>query len=92
MFVIEAATLSVLGSVAGALLGIALTLLLNGLSISIPKGAQLFLMRDTLFLETDPTTVFVAVAVISCLVTVFSLFPAVKAARMRPVTAMHHAG
>ncbi|MEC8024861.1 MAG: FtsX-like permease family protein, partial [Myxococcota bacterium] len=92
MFVIEAATLSVLGSVVGALLGIALTLLLNGLHISIPRGAQLFLMRDTLFLETDPTTVFVAVAVISCLVTLFSLFPAVKAARMRPVTAMHHAG
>ena len=92
MFIIEAATLSVLGSVVGALLGIALTLLLNGLHISIPRGAQLFLMRDTLFLETDPTTVFVAVAVISSLVTLFSLFPAVKAARMRPVTAMHHAG
>ena len=92
MFVVEAATLSILGSIAGALLGVGITLLLNGLHIAIPKGAQLFLMRETLFLETDPMTVFVAVAVISLLVTLFSLFPAVKAARMRPVTAMHHAG
>ena len=92
MFVVEAASLSVIGSVLGASLGIGITALLNSLQISIPTGAQLFLMRDTLYLVTDLPTVLLAVAVISALVTLFSLLPAVKAARMRPVTAMHHAG
>lgn len=92
MFVVEAATLSVMGSVLGASLGIGITALLNSLQIAIPTGAQLFLMRDTLYLVTDLPTVFLAVAFISALVTLFSLLPAVKAARMRPVTAMHHAG
>jgi ABC-type lipoprotein release transport system permease subunit len=92
MFVVEASLLSFGATIAGALGGALVATIVNALEIGISKGFQLFLMRDTLYLSVNPTIVLTAIAIITVVVTIFSIYPALKAARLRPVTAMQHIG
>lgn len=92
MFVIEAGVLSFGSTVIGALIGVGIAQLLNVFEIGLSQGFQLFLMRDTLHLMPDVLSVLLAISVITFIVTLFSLYPASKAARMKPVTAMQHVG
>ena len=90
MFVTEAAILSVCATVIGALLGVGLAALLDAASIPVSKGMQIFLMSETLRLVVDGPAIIRAVGIISFVITLFALYPAFRAARMRPITAMHH--
>lgn len=92
LFVIEAAILSFGATSLGALAGIGISALLNFVEIPLSEGFQVFLMRDTLRLVVSGWSVVAAILIISSVVTLFSLYPASKAARMRPITAMHHIG
>ena len=92
MFVIEAGVLAFGATVAGALLGSGICLVLNGLAIPVSEGFQLFLMRETLYFLVEMRTLLVAVTTITVVVTLFSLLPARKAAKMPPITAIHHIG
>ncbi|MFT7622645.1 MAG: putative ABC transport system permease protein [Myxococcota bacterium] len=92
MFVVETALLSIGATSIGAGLGIGLGVTLNALEVPLAEGFQIFLMRDTLRLVLDFGSVMTAIMVITATVTLFSLYPATRAARLKPVTAMHHVG
>jgi ABC-type antimicrobial peptide transport system permease subunit len=49
-------------------------------------------MSDTLRLVVATGSVLVALVTIATVTTLFALFPAYRAARMPPVTAIHHVG
>lgn len=92
MFVMEMFVLTAVASLLGVALGTGLTAALNALQIPVSQGFQIFLMSDTLHLVIEPTSALVAVVVIPVLTTLGAMFPAIRAARMRPVNAMHHVG
>lgn len=92
MFVIEGFTLGLAGTVIGGALGLLLTFVLNALHVPVPLAVQMFVMSDTLRLVTDAPGVIGSIALITFCTTFISLFPSFLAARMRPITAMHHIG
>ena len=92
MFLIEASVLGTAATAAGAVIGVAVCLGLNGLGLKLPAGAQVLLMSDTLHLAIVPLDVLRSVLLISLCTMLISLLPSFLAARLRPVTAMHHVG
>jgi putative ABC transport system permease protein len=90
MFVIETFLLGLAGTAAGAAIGGFFAFLLNLAKIGVPEGAQFFTMASTLNFAFEPGKIFAAGAIITLCVTLVSLIPAFKAARMKPVTAMSH--
>jgi len=92
MFLIEALLLGLTGTAVGALGGLGVSALLNGLGIEVPVAVQLFLMSDKLFLSVHGATVLLSVIAISLVTTLAALYPAYRAARLKPITAMHHIG
>jgi ABC-type lipoprotein release transport system permease subunit len=53
---------------------------------------QYFLLQRNLHLAIHPGQVALYVSFVTALTTVAAIWPSVYAARMRPVTAMHHVG
>lgn len=92
MFLIEAGLLGLFGTVGGALVGLAAAMGLNAAGITVPEAAQLFLMTDTLSFAISPVSALVAVFIITGVTTLAALYPAFRAGRLKPVTAMHHIG
>ncbi|HZI10906.1 MAG TPA: FtsX-like permease family protein [Myxococcus sp.] len=92
MFVFEALTLGLLGTVAGAVVGLAVCLGINAADVSVPEVVAVFIMSDTLNLAVNPGSVIGAMVFITACTTAISLIPSFLAARMKPVTAMHHIG
>jgi len=92
MFVIEAFTLSFLSTVIGAVVGLALSGLLNISHLNVPQGAEMFLMSNTFKFTLDFGHIVFAMGVITVCTTVVSIIPSIHAARMKPVTAMQHLG
>jgi len=92
MFVLEALVLGLLGTLAGAALGLLLCATANAAHIVLPKALQLFLMSETLHFVVEPGAVVGAITFITLCTTVISLVPSFLAARLKPVTAMHHIG
>jgi ABC-type lipoprotein release transport system permease subunit len=90
MFVMEAAVLSISATLVGAGLGILVTGIINAVEVPLSDAFQIFLMRDTLRLLIEPFSVLKAIAIISASTTLVSLYPAYRAARMRPITAISH--
>ncbi len=91
LFLAETVMLTVGASIAGAIVGIVVSLGLD--AAHIPTGAfSLFLMRETIHLVIDPLGIIATIAVVTVAIGLFALFPAWRAARMSPVTAMQHAG
>jgi putative ABC transport system permease protein len=89
---LEAFLLGLAGAVAGALLGAAVAAGLNAAGIELPETMQYFLLQRTLHLAIHPGTVALYVAFVALLTTAAAIWPSAYAARMRPVTAMHHVG
>jgi ABC-type lipoprotein release transport system permease subunit len=92
MMLLEVAALAVLSTATGLAAGGALTVALNWARIPVSEGFQMFLLSDTLTLVLEPASVMAALVWIPLLITCFSVFPALRAARMRPITAIHHVG
>ncbi|MGA9521950.1 MAG: FtsX-like permease family protein [Myxococcaceae bacterium] len=92
MFVIEGFTLGLMGTLAGVIVGLAACFGVNAAAISVPLGVQMFVMSDTLKLAASPGGIVFAVLLITGSTTFISLFPSFLAARMKPITAMHHIG
>jgi ABC-type lipoprotein release transport system permease subunit len=92
MFLLESLLLGFIGSAVGALLGLAVAVGLNALHIHVPISVQLFLMSNHLHLSVHPGAIGRAVLLISVITGVAALYPALRAARLRPVTAMQHFG
>jgi len=92
MFLWESLLLGILGALSGAILGTLIAFALNAAKISVPLSVQLFLMTDTLKLAVAPGALVFAVVLISVVTALAALYPALRAARLKPVDAMSHFG
>jgi ABC-type antimicrobial peptide transport system permease subunit len=92
MFLLEALVLSISGVVAGTALALLTQVGLNAAHLHVPLAAQFMLMRDTLTFTADPEAILRGVGIIVAATMLVSLFPSFRAARLQPVTAMHHIG
>jgi putative ABC transport system permease protein len=92
LFLFESFQLGVLGTLAGALGGAGIAALLNAAKIGLPLTVQLFLMSDKLYLAVHPGMLVNAIVSITGITTLAALYPAYRAARLRPVSAMSHFG
>jgi ABC-type lipoprotein release transport system permease subunit len=92
LFVLETAILGLSGTVAGALLGALAAAGLNAAGIGVAESMQFFLMQEELRFLLVPASM-VGQVITFTLVTVVAALPfAFRAARLRPITAMHHIG
>lgn len=93
MFLMEAGALGFISTVAGATIGAVTAWMVNVVGVAVPIEAfQIFTMSDTLWLEVQPFAVLRAVLIITMLTTLSALYPAWRAMKLRPVSAMHHVG
>jgi len=92
LLLLEAGLLGIISTAAGAAAAMLLAALVNRARIGIPESAQMFLMQQHLFLSTPAATSFLYAAILAAVTTLASLLPATWAARLQPVTAMHHIG
>jgi putative ABC transport system permease protein len=92
MFLWESFLLGVFGALAGAAVGAMTAGVLNSANIHVPLSVQLFLMSDTLKLSVLPKALGGAIALISIVTGLAALYPALRAARLKPVDAMSHFG
>ena len=88
----EALMLGFIGTAVGAALGAAVATGLNALHIHVPISVQLFLMSDHLHLAVPPGAIVRAMLLITMITGVAALYPSLRAARLKPVTAMQHFG
>jgi ABC-type lipoprotein release transport system permease subunit len=89
---LEAFLLGLAGAAMGALAGGAIGAALNAAGIELPETMQYFLLQRNLHLAIHPGQVAAYVAFVTGLTTAAAAWPSVYAARLRPVTAMHHVG
>ncbi len=90
MFLTEALMLGLFGTLVGAVGGALLAAGLDALSIPIPSQAvQAILMNDRLHLVVEPTEVVGVVVGFTIICGLSAIWPAARAARMPPITAIH---
>jgi ABC-type lipoprotein release transport system permease subunit len=92
LFVLETALLGLLGTTAGAILAVAIALALSSAGIVLPDAVQVFLSMEELTIVVAPRAIATNVLLLSAITTVAAVVPALRAARLKPVTAMHHVG
>ncbi len=92
LFVTEGFLLALMSTLSGALVGAALSRLINSASIPLPISVQLVMMSDHLIIIPTLQWAATAIVFITAIVTLISLLPAFIAARLKPVTAMAHVG
>jgi putative ABC transport system permease protein len=92
MFLTEALMLSLSATLVGAALATGLCLFINAQQVKAPEVVQVMLLTEHWFLKVEPGDVTFAVLLITVSAMLVSLIPSFLAARMKPVTAMHHIG
>jgi ABC-type lipoprotein release transport system permease subunit len=92
MFLFESFQMGVIGTAVGALGGSLVASLLNLANIKVPLSVQLFLMSDQLHLAVHASSLVSAALMITTITTLAALYPAYRAARLPPVSAMSHFG
>jgi len=92
VFLFESFQMGVLGTFAGALGGTLVALAINSAKIQVPLSVQLFLMSDRLHLAVHIAALAKASFTITLITTLAALYPAYRAARLPPVSAMSHFG
>jgi putative ABC transport system permease protein len=92
LFVLETALLGLVGCGSGALLASGIAAALNAAGVALPEAAQIFLAQETLHFLLAPRAIATNVALFAAITVAASILPALRAARLRPVTAMHHVG
>jgi ABC-type lipoprotein release transport system permease subunit len=89
---LETALLGLSGTALGALVAAGLAAALNAAGIALPEAVQVFLASERLTFLLDPAAIVQDVLFLTAVTVAASFFPARRAARLRPVTAMHHVG
>ncbi|HEY3452402.1 MAG TPA: FtsX-like permease family protein [Myxococcales bacterium] len=92
MFLVEALLLGLLGTSVGAAVGAGTSLAINALGIPTPEAIQAILMADKVVFAPHLSSALASIAGITLWTTLVALIPAFFAARLEPVTAMHHIG
>jgi putative ABC transport system permease protein len=92
MFVIEGFLLGLFGTVAGTTLGLLASFAANAAHIALPVAAQLFVMTDHLILTPTVGWAAFGIVFITSILTGISIIPSLRAARMKPISAMSHFG
>jgi putative ABC transport system permease protein len=93
LFLLEALALGIGASAFGAGLGVVIALSINAAEIKIASDAFMaILMNDQVYLKLTVDNVVFAVALITGISVFAALRPARRAARMRPVGALHQVG
>jgi putative ABC transport system permease protein len=92
MFLTEAAVLGLASATAGALLGLLIAALVNHANVVLPPFARFFLLSERLQLVMHPGPMGIIVGFVALVTTLASLYPAYRAAKLQPVTAMYHVG
>ena len=92
MFLLEALVLGLLGTTVGAAVGLGVCTAINAADVTVPVAVQVFILSDKIHLVVNPGSMLGAVTFITLCTTAISLVPSFLAARMKPVTAMHHIG
>lgn len=91
MFIFESLILSVTSVGAGIVLGSLIALFLNLLNIGISSEAfVMFMMSNTLWLNLRPVDLALVFIGLCSLLMIGALFPAYKASKMKPITAINH--
>jgi putative ABC transport system permease protein len=89
MFVYESVMLGLFSGLVGVLFGALVLTILNSLSIPITnEGARLFLMANTLQFNVNVSQMVSTMLLFGCITGLGALYPALKAARLRPVEAL----
>ncbi len=92
LVMLEALLLGLMATVSGALLGSALALGIDAAAIEPDlEAVRMILLADEIHLVVRPVAVGSAVVFLTLLTGVAAIWPAARAARLRPVTAMQHA-
>jgi putative ABC transport system permease protein len=92
LFLLETALLGATGCAAGALAAAGIGAALNSAGITLPESAQIFLAQERLTFLLAPRAILADGLLLAGITVAASIFPARRAARLRPVTAMHHVG
>lgn len=92
MFLTEGALLGLTAAIVGAIFAALLEAGVNHAGIDLPPFARFFLLNDKLQLILHAGPMAGIVFFITLLTTLASLFPAYRAAKLQPVTAMYHVG
>lgn len=92
MFLLEGMLLGLAATTVGGLAGAALAAGLGAAGIELADAFRMILMSDTLVLSPRVGHVVGAVLGLSLVTTLATFGPALRASRMRPITAIHHLG
>ena len=92
LFLLESMMLGVAGAATGSLVGAAVAAGVNGMHVAVPESMQMFLMQQHLTLAVDGRGVLARALFVALVTTVAALAPAFSAARLKPITAIHHIG
>jgi ABC-type lipoprotein release transport system permease subunit len=92
MFLLESLMLGLLGTIVGALAGVAIAGALNKAHLHVAPGMQFILMSDHLRLAVHGPRVMSSIILITVITGLAALFPSRRASRLRPVVAMSHFG
>jgi putative ABC transport system permease protein len=92
LFLLEACLLGAIATTTGAVAGGLVAGGLNALHLVVPEGVQIFLMSRTLTLSVNVGEILKDVVVVTAATTLTALFPALRASRLQPITAMQHFG
>lgn len=90
MFLFEAGLLGLLASIGGVVLGLAVTAAINQAALQVPLSMQLILMRETVAIAWDWQAVCLVLLAMTLSASVASLYPALRAARRDPSSALAH--
>jgi len=91
LILLEATLLGVIASTLGALGGAGLSIALNAMEIPVPIDAfKVILLADSFRFSVHGSVLIAAVVVLSLFTTMAAVWPALRAARLRPITAIQH--
>ena len=93
MFLVEAFLLGLAATTLGSLVGAAVAGAINAMSLHVSiEAVRMILMSDTLHLSLRLSQILSSVAVFTVVTALAALWPAMRAARLQPVTAIHRLG
>lgn len=92
LFLAEAFLLGLFATTVGSAIGITLALAIDALQVTVPVDAVKFvLLADTLHFKVRPMSVLFAITTLTTVTSLSAIWPAVRAAGLRPVIAIGYA-